>query len=543
MIFAAFPIHETRGAILAHSVTAGSTVFKKGHHLTSEDIRTLDVAGIRTVYAAKLEADDVHEDEAAEKLARALAGAHTVSAKPFTGRCNIHAAANGLARINVEQINAINAIDEGITIATLPPYEPADDKQMLATVKIIPFAVKRAKLEQALALAINPGIELSPYKVRHADLILTTLPGTKPSLLKKAERVIAARIAHFGIKLSDVQTCEHSEHAVAHALQQTTKESELTFILGASAIVDRADIVPSAIELTGGTLHHFGMPVDPGNLLLTAEFNNRPVLGLPGCARSPKLNGADWVIARLATGAPVRPQDIQNMGVGGLLKEIPSRPQPRNKKPPTDKAMTKKDRRIAALILAAGRSTRMGDANKLTQEVGLKPMISHVTDATLSAHVDEIILITGHQQDQIIHALGGRPLTHVHNPDYADGLSTSIQTGIREALACTPPVDAALILLGDMPFITADMINRLVDAYSPTDDRMIVVPKVNGKRGNPVLWDASFFSELQALTGDVGAKHLIAEHENLVAEVEFDNDAPLTDIDTQAALAALKPDR
>ncbi len=340
-----------------------------------------------------------------------------------------------------------------------------------------------------------------------------------------------------------MQTCEHSEHAVAHALQQTTKESELTFILGASAIVDRADIVPSAIALTGGTLHHFGMPVDPGNLLLTAEFNNRPVLGLPGCARSPKLNGADWVIARLATGAPVRPQDIQNMGVGGLLKEIPSRPQPRNKKPPTDKAMTKKDRRIAALILAAGRSTRMGDANKLTQEVGLKPMISHVTDATLSAHVDEIILITGHQQDQIIHALGGRPLTHVHNPDYADGLSTSIQTGIREALACTPPVDAALILLGDMPFITADMINRLVDAYSPTDDRMIVVPKVNGKRGNPVLWDASFFSELQALTGDVGAKHLIVEHENLVAEVEFDNDAPLTDIDTQAALAALKPDR
>ncbi|MEQ9520523.1 MAG: molybdopterin-binding/glycosyltransferase family 2 protein [Parvibaculum sp.] len=538
MIFAAFPIHETENAVLAHSVMAGSRAFKKGHIVTASDIELLRDAGIERIYVAKLEPGDVSENEAAAALNQALGGHHTRCADAFTGRANLHANADGLVLINAAMINAINKLDEGLTIATLAPYETVTTSQMLATVKIIPFAVRRSTLAKAIALAKTPAVEVAPFKLKQADLILTDLAGSKPSLLKKAERVIAARIADFNMELCGVQVCDHTEAAVERALAHAPDTSQLTLVLGASATVDRADIVPAAIMAAGGTLHHFGMPVDPGNLLLTAELRGRHVLGLPGCARSPKLNGADWVIARLAAGIMVRSEDIQNMGVGGLLKEIPSRPQPRNK---NTKAMKTKPRRIAAIILAAGRSTRMGEENKLTAEVGLKPMIAHVTDAALSAHIDEIILVTGHEEEKVLKALGGRPLTHTHNPDYAEGLSTSIKAGIKAAITCSPPVDAALILLGDMPLINADIINQLIEAHAPDDDRLIIVPSVKGKRGNPVLWDASFFPELQALSGDMGAKHLIAENVGLVVEVEIESEAPLIDIDTKDALATVSP--
>ena len=165
-------------------------------------------------------------------------------------------------------------------------------------------------------------------------------------------------------------------------------------------------------------------------------------------------------------------------------------------------------------------------------------MVAHVADAALSSKADEIILVTGHEEKKILASLAGRPLTQVSNENFTEGLSTSVRTGVLAAAQISPPVEAAIILLGDMPFVDADVINQLISAHAPDDDAFICVPTVNGKRGNPVLWDAAFFSELQQLQGDVGAKHLIAEHEDLVREVPITTLAPLTDIDTPDMLHA-----
>src|SRR6202011_4010190 len=143
-------------------------------------------------------------------------------------------------------------------------------------------------------------------------------------------------------------------HALVRALEGSLKSgAELVIVFGASAIADKRDVIPAAVEAIGGRIEHFGMPVDPGNLLLIGEARNRPVLGAPGCARSPKENGFDWVLMRLLAGLPVGRGDINGMGVGGLLMEIVTRPQPREEPSPSGK-------RTAALLLAAGRSTRMG---------------------------------------------------------------------------------------------------------------------------------------------------------------------------------------
>jgi len=534
MRFGAFPVAEVTGMILGHSVHTDRAHFKKGHLISQTDIQLLQESGVTKIYAASLEETDVSENDAAGAISAALTGINVTSEAPFTGRANITANVKGVFQLDETLIHNLNKIDEAITIATLRNGDLIKASQMLTTVKIIPFALPGEVLQRALSIIEmqQPAVSVSELLLTRADLILTTLPNQAPKLLAKAEKVIADRLGEIGVELISVRHCPHNEEAVAACLSQSISNTELTLILGASATVDRGDIVPQGIAEAGGSITYFGMPVDPGNLLLLANFEGRPVLGLPGCARSPKLNGADWVLQRLVAQMPVTPTDIQAMGVGGLLKEIPSRPQPRGKK--TRKTNTP---RVAAIILAAGQSRRMGDINKLTAKINGKPMVAHVADAALSSKADEIILVTGHQEDRVLTALAGRPLTHVLNGNYPKGLSSSVRTGIKAASKITPPIDVAIILLGDMPYVDADIINQLISAHNQEEDCFICVPTVEGKRGNPVLWDAVFFNDLQNLHGDVGAKHLIAEHADLVCEVPITNNAPLTDIDTPKMLA------
>jgi molybdenum cofactor cytidylyltransferase len=253
------------------------------------------------------------------------------------------------------------------------------------------------------------------------------------------------------------------------------------------------------------------------------------VLGLPGCARSPKLNGFDWVLQRLAAGIPVSRADVMGMGVGGLLMEIPTRPQPRDGPRPAQQGQ------VAAIVLAAGQSRRMGPDNKLLAPIDGRPMIAHVVDAMLASRTSPVIVVTGHEAERVRAALGGRKVQWRHNPDYAEGLSASLRAGL-DAL---PEVEGVVIALGDMPRIKAGQIDRLVAAFNPTEGRAICVPTVRGKRGNPVLFASRFLPEMREIGGDVGARHLIGAHAEEVVEIEMDDDAALLDIDTPAALAAL----
>ena len=310
---------------------------------------------------------------------------------------------------------------------------------------------------------------------------------------------------------------------------------------GASVIVDRRDVIPAAIEKAGGHIEHFGMPVDPGNMLLLGRLGEVPVLGLPGCARSPKVNGFDWVLERLCAGMPVGREDIMRMGAGGLLAEIPSRPLPRAEASPQP-AAPKVEKvppgpRIAALLLAAGRSTRMGGPNKLLEPIDGTPMVARTATRLLSSRARPIVAVLGNQADEIDRALGKLPVERVHNPAFAEGLSTSLKCGLA---ALPNDIDGVVVCLGDMPLITGRDIDRLTAAFNPLEGRAIIVPTRRGKRGNPVLWARRFFAEMAELAGDVGAKHLIGEHAELVCEIEMDTDGVLVDIDTPEALAEFR---
>ena len=536
MRFGPLPLAEAEGAFLVHSLRTGTLVFKKGRVLDAGDIDALRDVGVSEVIAAKLDPLDIAEDEAAARIAAAVAGTEIEARAPFTGRVNLFAAGPGLLLLDRERIDRMNLIDEAITMATLPPFADVQAGQMVATVKIIPFAVDERQLQEVLAVADDGEAGLMsvwPYRPLSVHLIQTELPSVKPSVLDKTVGVTASRLARLGGRLIGESRAAHEVEALAGKIKAAP--GDLLLIAGASAITDRRDVLPAAIEAAGGEILHFGMPVDPGNLLLLGRLGERPVLGLPGCARSSKLNGFDWVLQRLFAGVDISGDDIMAMGVGGLLTEIESRPQPRSRTP-GDQDRDRMKREIVGLVLAAGRSTRMGQDNKLLMEIDGKPMVQHAVDAMLASRADRVIVVTGHEADAVKAVLQGKGLTFRHNPAFADGLSTSLATGLADLSEETAGV---IIGLGDMPRIRPADIDRLIAAFNPDEGRAICVPTVRGKRGNPVLFSVGFLPEMLDIEGDVGARHLIGAHNDQVCEVDMADDAALIDVDTKEALEAL----
>ncbi|MBV8737147.1 MAG: molybdopterin-binding/glycosyltransferase family 2 protein [Alphaproteobacteria bacterium] len=542
MKFGEVPVAEAEGAILAHSLKLGTTALKKARVLSAADLETIAAAGLTSITVARLEPGDVGENEAAERVAAAAVGPGITAAAPFTGRANLHAETGGVLVFDRERVDRLNLVDEAITLGTLPPFSVVEPRQMVATVKIIPFAAPEMAVEHCVKAAIGEGplLRVAPFRALSVGLIQTRLPGLKESILDKTREVTEGRLAALGCKLVCETRCAHVTTELSGAIGEALAQGiDLLLIHGASAILDRRDVIPAAIEAAGGRIAHFGMPVDPGNLLLLGHVDERVVLGLPGCARSPKVNGFDWVLERLVAGLPAGPAEIMRMGSGGLLAEIPSRPLPRAEaKPPSEKAKERPPGpRIGALLLAAGQSRRMGGPNKLLAEIDGVPMVARVARRLLASRARPIVAVLGNRADEIDGALGHLPVERVRNPDFAAGLSTSLKCGLA---ALPADLDGVLVCLGDMPLVSGRHLDRLIAAFNPLEGRAIVVPTRRGKRGNPVLWAKRFFSEMAQIAGDVGARHLIGEHAELVAEVEMNDDAILVDIDTPEALAALQ---
>ncbi|CEJ13666.1 Molybdenum cofactor cytidylyltransferase [bacterium YEK0313] len=529
MKFGPVPVDEALGGVVAHAVKSEGLVLKKGTRIGAAEIAALKAAGIATVTVALAEPGDVGEDEAAARIAAAVVGGGIRIDPAFTGRANLFACHAGVLVVDRVGVDAVNRLDDAITFATLPAFAPVEPGEMVATVKIIPYAAPGLAVERASAA--SPLVRVAPFVRRRVAVISTLLPGLAEKVVDKTLRVTEERLKPAGAIIAWESRVEHDAGALTAAIAAAAAEDvDLILIFGASAIADRRDVIPASLERAGGTVEHLGMPVDPGNLLMVGRLNAAPVLGAPGCARSPKENGFDWVLTRLLAGLDVSKADITGMGVGGLLMEIVSRPQPREGEPAA--AATP---RIAALVLAAGRSTRMGGPNKLLATLEGTPLVRHAVRAAAGARLAEIVVVTGHQSDAVKAALDDLGVRFVHNPDFAQGLSTSLKAGLA---AIGPDIDAVVVMLGDMPRVGADLVRKLADAYSPADGHHVVVPTAAGRRGNPVLWGRRFFAELAKVSGDQGGRAVLAAHPEAVVEVDVGSDSVHLDVDTREALAA-----
>lgn len=529
MKFGPIAIENAEGAILAHATHAGEKRFRKAHRLTAEDLKDLAEAGVREVIAARLEPDDLDEDEAARRIAAACRAANVEARPPSTGRVNIHATEAGVFLVDRKIVDAVNGIDPAITLATLNPYAPVEAGQMVATVKIIPFAVAENLVAQAEnACRAGDIFFVRPFAPRRVGLIQTTLPGVKASVLDKTARITEARLARSASRIAGELRPPHEAEAVARAIRAQFEDSDILLVFGASAVCDEDDVVPAGIRLAGGDVARVGMPVDPGNLLVLGSLNGKPVLGVPGCARSPKLNGFDWVLDRLLAGMEVRPEDIAGMGVGGLLMEIPTRPQPREARPAPAQA------KVWTVLLAAGQSRRMGSANKLLADFGGKPLVRCMAERILKSKAAGSVAVLGHEAEAVRDALSGLEIKTAENLDYATGLASSLKAGIR---ALPPDAAGALVALSDMPGVKTADLDRLIDAFIAAGGKAIVRATHNGKRGNPVILPRALFAEVERLEGDTGARQIVESAPLEVIDVELGEAASL-DVDTPDALRA-----
>lgn len=533
MIFGEVPVGEAENAILAHTVRAQSLTLKKGRALGAADVRALGEAGYKTVMVARIEPGDVMEDEVAKTIASRLAGDGVDVMTPGTGRCNLHARIGGVVTINALTIDALNGSGDGVVTGTVTPFEVVEPGRALATIKVIPYAIPETRLQALSELAgKDPAVCVHPFRPRRVGLVLSWVAGNKEKLLDKAYEVISARMETYGSRVVHEARTNHETDALAGALEDMrAKGAELILVLGGASTSDRNDVVPAAIEEAGGDIDLFGVPVDPGNLFVSARLGDIPVLGLPGCSRSPQSNGVDLILPRVLADLDVSPGALLGMGVGGLLKDVPERVEPREIHPRRKAPVTGGG--VSGVVLAGGASKRMGQKNKLLAEVDGKVLIRHVVEVAIESDAAEIVIVTGHEADLVRRALSGLDVRFVHNPHYPEGLSTSLRAGIG---AVSEGLTGAVILLGDMPRVTAGIVNSLIGQFHAEKDAAICQPTYRGRAGNPVLWPRAFFPEILDIWGDNGARHLIERYSESVSRVEVSDAGIHFDIDTPGDL-------
>ncbi len=535
MKFSTLATEDAEGGILAHSVRLPNLVMSKGRRLAGADLAQLRAAGVDRVSVAIIEAGDAPEDCAAERVARKRAGAGIVADAAHTGRVNLRATCKGLVLFDPAGVDALNRIDEAITIATLPLRDVVEAGQVVATIKVNPYAVAEkivAAWEEAAAV-----FSIAAFRPHRATLIQTVAPVLKASVYEKTARVTRERLEALGGALAADLRAPHESGALAKEIgHRILAGDDLVLVCGACSIADRQDVIPAAIVAAGGKVMHFGMPVDPGNLLLLGAIGRIPVIGMPGCARTAQINGFDHVLRMVVAGQVLGAKEIMAMGVGGLLKDAPWRPAPRAavKVGAEHGAGRRPAPRIAAIVLAAGQSSRMG-VNKLTLPLEGKPVLRHVVDAIRGSRVASLIVVLGHRADEARALFDPDEVEFVFNENYREGLSTSLKAGVA---ALPADVDGAMIFLGDMPDVDSALIDRMIAAFEPDQMRAIVLPKREGRRGHPVLWGRGFFPlMLEKLTGDSGARNLLGQYADWVVEIESGHDGIFTDLDTPEAFS------
>jgi molybdenum cofactor cytidylyltransferase len=535
MKFGPQPLANCAGSILAHGLLLRSQRLQKGHILSADDIESLEAEGISELVVAILEPGDVPEDAAAERIAAAAQGPHISAKKAHKGRVNLESGAHGVLMIDVKQLHEINSLDEGLTVASLETLAPIRAKDMVASIKIIPFAIGQDVVARAeTILAARPLLSLAPFRHLRCALIQTILPHQSAKARDKTRRLIDWRLVGLGNQIDSAVEVRHETTALSKAISKMIGGgAELLLVHGASATVDRRDVVPAAIVEAGGTIERFGMPVDPGNLLVLGRVGEVPAVGLPGCAGSPKLNGLDWVLERLVAGQVISSEDFAAMGKGGLLKETPDRPQPRRRSPTPSEASSEVLR--GAVLLAAGSSERMGEENKLLCRIDGVPLVQKALQSLKGADIRQIAVVLGHQANEVREVLDEAGLVFIENPDFAVGLAGSLRCGLK-ALS---DVDAVAVMLGDMPDVQPATIDRLFETIRAADGILAAVPTWQGKRGNPVVWHRALFDPMIELEGDQGARSLLDKYSAFVAEVPVDDPGVCLDVDTEEALKAL----
>ena len=520
---------DSIGAVLAQTYNLPGKVISKGTFVTNEFVGYFKTGNVKTILCAVPEEGDIHEDEAAEAISSAIDKNHIYADKASTGRVNFKSQSLCLVRYDRDFIKEVNLVDESIAFSIVEHNQLLAEGDLIATLKIIPFFMQKKYVDRVIKiLAKDELFKIHSLKKKEVTLIQTCFEWQKKSIFTATSNVTKARLEALGCSLKKEKLINHDYDTLRAIIRSSVKnEPEILLVSGATAITDRSDYIPKAILSEGGEIIQYGLAVDPGNLLLIGKVGNTTVIGMPGCARSPKLNGFDWVLQLLMADIPINREELADMGAGGLLMEIASRPLPRA----LAKSVSKRETKVMGVILAAGNSTRMGKDNKLLRNIGDAPLIRNTAIEMLKSDLDSCSIVLGYQSDKVADVIKDLNINLILNPLWKEGQASSLRAAIN---TLDSTYSDLLIMLGDLPGIKSSHINSIIEEHLLTDNRKskITIPSFKGQKGNPVIWGRSFFHDLSNLEGDVGGRALFSEHPAAINILEMDDPWVVEDADT-----------
>ena len=520
---------DSIGAVLAQTYNLPGKIISKGTFVTNEFVGYFKTGNVKTILCAVPEEGDIHEDEAAEAISSAIDKNHIYADKASTGRVNFKSQSLCLVRYDRDFIKELNLVDESIAFSIVEHNQLLAEGDLIATLKIIPFFMQKKYVDRVIKiLAKDELFKIHSLKKKEVTLIQTCFEWQKKSIFTATSNVTKARLEALGCSLKKEKLINHDYDTLRAIIRSSVKnEPEILLVSGASAITDRSDCIPKAILSEGGEIIQYGLAVDPGNLLLIGKVGNTTVIGMPGCARSPKLNGFDWVLQLLMADIPINREELADMGAGGLLMEIASRPLPRA----LAKSVSKRETKVMGVILAAGNSTRMGKDNKLLRNIGDAPLIRNTAIEMLKSDLDSCSIVLGYQSDKVADVIKDLNVNLILNPSWKEGQASSLRAAIN---TLDSTYSDLLIMLGDLPGIKSSHINSIIEEHLLTDNRKskITIPSFKGQKGNPVIWGRSFFHDLSNLEGDVGGRTLFSEHPAAINILEMNDPWVVKDADT-----------
>ena len=520
---------DSIGAVLAQTYNLPGKIISKGTFVTNEIVAYFKTGNVKTILCAVPEEGDIHEDEAAEAISSTIDKNHIYADKASTGRVNFKSQSLCLVRYDRDFIKEVNLVDESIAFSIVEHNQLLAEGDLIATLKIIPFFMQKKYVDRVIKILAKAELfKIHSLKKKEVTLIQTCFEWQKKSIFTATSNVTKARLEALGCSLNNEKLINHDYDTLRAIIRSSVKNGpEILLISGASAITDRSDYIPKAILSEGGEIIQYGLAVDPGNLLLIGKVGNTTVIGMPGCARSPKLNGFDWVLQLLMADITINREELADMGAGGLLMEIASRPLPRA----LAKSVNKREKKIMGVILAAGNSTRMGKDNKLLKNIGDSPLIRNTAIEMLKSDLDSCSIVLGYQSDKVAAVIRDLNINLILNPMWEKGQASSLKAALNTLDTTYSDI---LIMLGDLPGIKSSHINKVIEEHLLTNNRKskITIPSFKGRKGNPVIWGRSFFQDLSNLEGDVGGRALFSEHPAAINIIEMDDPWVVTDADT-----------
>ncbi len=520
---------ESLGSVIAQTYNLPGKTISKGTFVTSEIVGYFKEGEVKNILCAVPDNGDLHEDEAADIISNAIDKSHIYIDSASTGRVNFKSRSLCLVRYKRDLIKKVNLVDESIAFSIVENNQLLAKNDLIATLKIIPFFTQKKYVDQVISiLDKNELFKTYTLNKKEVSLIQTSFEWQKKSMFKATSNVTRNRLEALDCSLNEEKLIRHDYNVLRSEIRSSIESGiDILLISGASAIIDRSDYIPKAILSEGGEIIQYGLAVDPGNLLLVGKIGKTAIIGMPGCARSPKLNGFDWVLQLLMADIPVVKEELAEMGAGGLLMEIASRPLPRA----LAKSVNKREKKMMGVILAAGNSTRMGKDNKLLKNIDGTPLIRNIALEISKSNLDSCSIVLGYQSDKVADVIKDLNINLILNPLWKKGQASSLKAALN---SLTPSYSDLLIMLGDLPGIKSGHINRIIEEHLSSENRTskITIPSFKGQKGNPVIWGRAFFHDLSNLEGDVGGRVLFGQHPAAINLIEMDDPSVVTDTDT-----------